>query len=29
MLVRAARSAASELGLTWLNKQFAETSRPT
>jgi hypothetical protein len=29
MLVRAARSAASELGLTWLNKQFAESSQPT
>ena len=29
MLVEAARSAASELGLTWLNKQLAETSQPT
>ena len=29
MLVLAARSAASELGLTWLNKQLAETSQPT
>jgi hypothetical protein len=28
-LVQAARSAASELGLAWLNKQLAETSQPT
>jgi hypothetical protein len=29
LLVLAARSAASELGLTWLNKQLTEPSQPT
>jgi hypothetical protein len=28
MLVRAARSTATELGLTWLSKQLAETAQP-